>query len=171
MLSAGVHVVKKLSIVFALACAVAVSAGEPRKYEVTARVDKRVNFSRFTTYLWERGRPAYDPAMHEQVVAAVDRELAARGLTQRLTAPAHVLVSYTTVERTDIDPKSKRRGPRGEQPTYPVAALVVLIRHAATGRELFLARAAMRVDPSPPAFAAAISDRVAKMFERYPEAR
>ena len=86
-------------------------------------------------------------------------------------APAHVLVSYTTVERSDIDPKSKRRGPHGEQPTYPVAALVVLIRHAATGRELFLARAAMRVDPSPQAFAATISGRVAKMFERYPGAR
>lgn len=146
----------------------ATGAGTPRKYEVTTRVDKRANFSRLRTYAWERGRPALDPAMHEQVVAAIDRELAALGFTQRQSAPADVMVSYATVQRTDVDLKSKARGRYGERPTYPVASLVVLMRHPVTSRELFLARVAMRIDPSPETFAGTISDRVSKIFARYP---
>ena len=106
--------------------------------------------------------------MHQQVVAAIDRELAALGYTKHPSAPADVVVSYASVQRSDIDPKSKAHGPRGERPTYPVASLLVLIRHPITGRELFLARVAMRVDSSPEAFAATIDDRVSKIFARYP---
>ena len=145
------------------------TAGEPRKWEVTSRVDKRTNFSRLRTYVWERGRPAFDAATHEQIVAAVERQLAARGLTRRASGPADVAVSYATVPRTDIDLKSKLRGPRGERPTYAVATLFVVMRHPVTNRELFVARVAMPVDPSPQAFAETINDRVAKIFSRYPD--
>ena len=144
------------------------TAGEPRKYEVTSRVDKRTNFSRLRSYVWERGRPAFDAPTHDHIVAAVDRQLAALGLTRRATGPADVAVSYGMVPRTDIDLKSKLRGPRGERPTYPVATLFVVIRHPVTNRELFVARVAMPVDPSPQAFAHTINDRVAKIFSRYP---
>lgn len=144
------------------------TAGEPRKYEVTSRVDKRTNFSRLRTYVWERGRPAFDAATHEHIVAAVDRELAALGFTGRASGPADVAVSYATVPRTDIDLKSKLRGPRGERPTYPVATLFVILRHPVTNRELFVARVAMPVDASPQAFAQTINDRVAKIFSHYP---
>ena len=156
-----------LAVVMAVLSA-GTSAGESRKYRVTVRVDKRTNFSALKTYAWDPGRPALEAAVHRQVVAAIDRELAALGYTKHPSAPADVVVSYATVQRSDIDPKSKVRGPLGERPTYPVASLLVLIRHPITGRELFLARVAMRVDSSPEAFAATIDDRVSKIFERYP---
>jgi hypothetical protein len=156
-----------LAVVMAVPSAGA-SVGESRKYRVTVRVDKRSNFSAYKTYTWDPGRPALEAMVHQQVVAAIDRELAALGYTKLPVAPADVVVSYASVLRSDIDLKSKARGPRGERPTYPVASLLVLIRHPITGRELFLARVAMRVDSSPEAFAARIDDRVSKIFERYP---
>jgi hypothetical protein len=144
------------------------SAGESRKYRVTVRIDKRANFSALRTYVWDPGRPALEAVVHQQVVAAVERELAALGYTKHPSAPADVVVSYSAVQRSDIDLKSKARGPRGERPIYPVASLLLLMRHPQTGRELFLARVAMRVDSSPEAFAATIDDRVSRIFERYP---
>jgi hypothetical protein len=144
------------------------SLGAPRKYKVTTKIDKRTDFSRLKTYVWDRGRPSYDATLHAQVVAAVDRELGALGLTKRSSEPADVVVTYAAVERLDVDLKSKLRGPRGERPTYPVASLLVLLRHPVTSRELFLARVALPIDSSPEAIQARVSERVAKIFDRYP---
>jgi hypothetical protein len=70
-----------------------------------------------------------------------------------------------------VDLKSKVRGPRGERPTYPVASLLVLLRHPVTSRELFLARVAMPIDSTPEALEARVNERVAKVFDRYPTRR
>jgi Domain of unknown function (DUF4136) len=47
------------------------------------------------------GHKALDPAMDKAIIAAVDKEMAAKGFKK--ASPADVAVSYHAVQRTDVD--------------------------------------------------------------------
>ena len=47
---------------------------------VTTNVDHAADFSRYRTYAWREGAAALDPAVSSKVQAAVDEQLAAKGL-------------------------------------------------------------------------------------------
>jgi len=157
-------------VLVVLAAAAAV-AGQATKYRVTTKVDKQTDFARLKTYAWEPGWQAYEPAIHDHIVAAVERELAALGLTKAPEGACDVTVVYATLRRTDVDLKSKARTAEGLRPTFPVATLVVLIREPSTHKELFRARVDTPIDLAPEKVNATIDDRVAQMFARYPTRR
>jgi len=137
------------------------------KYGVITKVDEHTDFSKFKTYAWEEGWLAYDRDLHAQIVAAVDKEMTARGFTKTTAEDCDVTVVYATLHRTDVDLKAKH-SPEGFYPTYPVTTLVVLVRDPQTHKELYRARADTREGLEPERIGDTIKTEVARMFEDYP---
>jgi uncharacterized protein DUF4136 len=145
----------------------AASAQMP-KYRVTAKVDKKADFSAIKTYSWTSGWTAYDKSVDEQICAAIDQELDAVGLTKVESGPGDVIVTYASLKRTDVDLKAKPAEKGGMRPEYPVGSLVVLLLEPGTRRELFRARADVKLPADPAQFGPMIAGTVAEMFEKYP---
>jgi len=55
--------------------------------------DRTADFSKYRTFAWEEGTPAPDAFLHKRIVAAIESQLAARGLTRAETHP-DVYVRY-----------------------------------------------------------------------------
>ena len=72
--------------------------------DVTYDYDKTADFSRIKTYAWEGGTNVNDPLNHKRIVAAVDSQLAAKGLT-RVAAEADpdVVISYRAALTEDLE--------------------------------------------------------------------
>lgn len=153
-----------------LALLVAAAAiGQMPKYRVTTKADKHTDFTRLKTYAWEPGWASYDAAVDEQIVAAVDRELAAVGLTKGTLETCDVKVVYAAMRRTDVDVKG--HGIEGERRTYPVGTLVVLMRDPSTHKELFRGRTDTPIELDSGTLTVTIASQVAEMFEHYPGRR
>jgi hypothetical protein len=58
--------------------------------------DPGVDFSRFRTYAWTEGKPAPEQFLHQRIVAAIESQLAAKGLTRSDTDP-DLYVTYHAV--------------------------------------------------------------------------
>ena len=63
------------------------SASITRAQKVTVDYDKSVNFSNYKTYTWSEGKGARNPIVNQMIIDAVDRELAAKGITKTDTNP------------------------------------------------------------------------------------
>src|SRR5688572_1205211 len=87
----------------ALALAAAWPAAQTPKYGVSAKADKKADFTKFKTYRWDGGWKAFDKNVHQHIVDAVDRELQTLGLEKLAAGPTDVTVTYATVHRTDVD--------------------------------------------------------------------
>ena len=108
---------KQLSVGLVL-CATMTAAlvGQTPKYVgATVTAEKNVEFARFKTYSWTKGQPSFDKTIDAQVVAAVDRELKALGMTLATSGPGDVLAAYYSVSRTDVAVKAKP-DPTGARP-------------------------------------------------------
>src|SRR5689334_16514845 len=90
-----------------IAGALATAAADVTKYGIETTIDKRTNFSRLKTYTWTPGWSVWDESIDRQIVLAVDRELARRGLVKVDGAPGDAVVTYAAVQRRDVDPKIK----------------------------------------------------------------
>lgn len=143
-------------------------AAQMTKYKITTEADKQTDFSTLKTYVWESGWTAYYEVPHEQIVAAIDKELAARGLKKLESGPSDVTVTYAVVTRMDMDEKGKLANGNGEWPTYPVSTLHVLIREPGTHRDLFRGRASTPVLRDPEKLGGIIQEQIGKIFEDYP---
>ena len=70
-------------------------AGGAAAQDVNYDYDRRANFAAYRTYAWVSGTRQADDLNHARIVAAVDRQLAAKGLTQvDSTGTPDVLVLY-----------------------------------------------------------------------------
>jgi hypothetical protein len=85
------HTFRKAMMVAAL-CAVVAQAGA-QMAGVRVSADKKADFSSFKTYSWTPSQPAQSRATNQAIVNAVDRELAALGLTKAPTGD--VIVTYS----------------------------------------------------------------------------
>lgn len=94
---------KKLALVACvLALVLPVAALAQKAFSPSVRVhDKSVDLSKLKTYEWTAGHKALDPEVDKAIVAAIDKELAARGFKKG--SPADVAVTYHAVQRTDVD--------------------------------------------------------------------
>jgi hypothetical protein len=72
--------------------------------EVTYDYDKTADFSKIKTYAWDGGSNLNDPLNHRRIVAAVDSQLAAKGLT-KVAADANpdVVVAYRAALTEDLE--------------------------------------------------------------------
>ncbi len=144
-----------------------VVAGQQPKYGVTVRVSKAAALAKAKTYSWTASQPSPIKTIDAQIVAAVDRELGALGLTKVAPGNSDLLTTYASLSRTDVDLKSEGvKTGHGRQ--YAVGTLVVDLRDPATKQPLFRVRVDKPIDAEPDKLEAAISAAVTAMFEKYP---
>jgi len=135
------------------------------------QLDKAADVTKFKTYEWTPGHKALDPAWDKAIIAAVEKELAARGL--KPGKPGDILVAYHGVQREDVDlstfdPKAAAAGTKAAQ-VIKVGTLVVELRNPATraviwrvaGEGAIKSVAAAERD-------AFVAKMVASLFEAYP---
>ena len=131
----------KRLIVCAVLCVTvtAAAAGQSTKYGVKVTAEKNVDFAKFATYSWSPGRPSTDKTIDTQIVSAVDRELAALGVTKTTSGTGDVMATYSSVNRTDVDLKAKADA-KGARPQHAVGTLVVALLEPGSRRRLLQLR-------------------------------
>jgi hypothetical protein len=145
-----------------------VPAAQSTKYGVTVDVVNAAALSKVRTYAYVPSQPAVDKAVNQQIISALDRELAAREMTKLATSP-DVLVTYFSLQRTDVDLKSKPSGKDGVLRQYPVGTLVVSILDPVDRtKKLFSVRVDEPLDLDPAKLEATIKAAMAAIFEKYP---
>ena len=103
------------------------SVAQQTNYGVTADVINAEPLNKAQTFTFVAGQPAYDKAVDQFIISAIDRELKARGVAKVAAGPADIVVTYLSVRRTDVDLKSKPSGKDGLLPQYPVGTLVISV--------------------------------------------
>jgi hypothetical protein len=144
-----------------------VALGQQPKYGATVKVANAAALAKARTYSWTVSQPSPVKAINAQIVAAVDRELAAQGFTKAAAGKGDVVVTYASVSRTDVDLKSKPDA-SGARRQYSVGTLVVDLRDPSTREPLFRARIDAPIEAEPDKLEAAINAAVTEMFEKYP---
>jgi hypothetical protein len=77
------------------AAALIVSASQARAQQVSTDYDMDAPFSTYRTYAWVKGHEIDDPINHKRIVAAIDSQLAVKGLRQvAVTDNPDVLLAY-----------------------------------------------------------------------------
>ena len=139
------------------------------KYGVTVTAEKKVDFGAFRTYKWTKAQPSPDKNIDAQIVAAVDKELAALGMTKETAGgtAADVHVSYFSLTRTDVDLKGKKDA-KGLYPQHWVGTLIVTLNDPATSSRLLRMRVDLPIDVQPDQLDAAINHAVSLLFAEYP---
>jgi hypothetical protein len=157
-----------LACTFILAVSAA-AAGQKysMKYGVTVNAEKGVDFAKFKTYSWTSGTPSPDKAVDAVITAAVDRELAALGMTKAAAGKADVIVTYYSMRRTDVDLNAKPDA-AGLHPEQPAGTLLVALVEPSTLRRLLRLRTDKPVDLDPAKRDAIINDAVGELFTKYP---
>ena len=152
-------------------CAVvSAAAAQMPKYGVTVTADKKVNYAAFKTYSWTAGQPSAVKAIDAQVIAAVDRELQALGMTKATSGPGDVLAAYYSLTRTDTNVKAKPDA-QGQRPQYSVGTLVVALLDPADRHRLLRLRIDKPIEADPAQLESAINSAVAALFAEYPTRR
>jgi hypothetical protein len=156
-------------VVAAVSAALAWPGQEPLapKYGVTVVAEKGVDFSRFITYSWTPGQPANLRTIDAQIVAAVDRELKALGMSRVPPGGGDVLATYFSLTRTDVD-LNARADDTGLRPEQSVGTLIVALLDPGTRRRLLQLRTDRPIDTSPAGLEADINRAVTELFEKYP---
>ena len=95
--------------------------------KVESEFDKKANFAALHTYTWSGGAPALNAEAHRLVVAAFEKEMAARGF-KPVSSGADVTLSYYNVTSNDVDLKKleeieKAGGGTAPRPYAPVHGL------------------------------------------------
>jgi len=112
---------------------------------VTTNADPAADFSRYTTYAWREGAAALDPVVSGKVQAAVDEQLAAKGLRKVNRSGSPDLLVFASASRdqervVQPDQWGYDLGPVGvgservEVLLIPVGTLLVDVVDAGTNR-------------------------------------
>jgi hypothetical protein len=141
--------------------------GQMPKYGVTVTADKNVDFAAFKTYSWTVGQPSAVKAIDSRVVAAVDRELGALGMTKATSGSGDVLATYYSLSRTDANVNAKPDA-QGQLPQYRVGTLVVALLNPTDRHRMLRLRVDQPIEIEPAKLEATIDNAVAAMFARYP---
>jgi hypothetical protein len=136
------------------------------KYGVTIRALNRGALAKVKTYEWSESQPSLDKSIDSMIVAAVDRELAARGLAKLVSGKADVEVTYRSLSRTDITATKDRKDDTFRE--FAVGSLVVDLTDPASRQLLFGVRMDTPIERDPATNEATINAAVIAMFEKYP---
>lgn len=143
-------------------------AGQQTKYGVSVKESKPAALANVKTYRWTETHPSFDKTIDAQIIVAVDRELQARGLRKLATGPCDLLVTYSSLSRTDVDLKSPAA--LGESSELAVGTLIVDLRDPSNRSSLFRVRMDTPIETDRARLEAIINAGVAAMFEKYPRA-
>jgi len=152
-----------------IALGILASAQQP-KYGATVRTSDKSRLEKAKNYSWTRSQPSADKTIDQQITAAVDRELAARGLTKGTAGPNDLVATYASMTRTDVDLKTKPADGQA-RPEYPVGSLLVELRDPASQKAAFSVRLDTPLSGDRTKLGPEIDAAVAAMFEKYPIAK
>ena len=154
-------------------------AGGAAAQDVNYDYDRHANWSAYRTYAWAGGTNLADNLNHARIVAAVDRQLAAKGLTPvDSTGNPDVLVVYRVGLHQDLEVNgydNRWAGPVGG-PSWArlervqVGTLAVGIIDAKTRSMVWRAAASKDLDlnQSPEKWEKKLNKAAEKMFKHYP---
>ena len=141
--------------------------GQP-KYGVTSTADKSTDFTKFKTYVWRTGWDA-SGKVHQQIVAAVDREMKALGYEKKAAGPSDVIVQYAAVRRIDVDVNTKATGTDAARGQTDVGTLDIRLLKPGSNDQLWRARIDKPLETTDPAKVGEIVDGAVKeLFAQYP---
>jgi hypothetical protein len=161
------HMKTTLAVCVLVGALAASVSGQMPKYGVTVTADKAIDYSKFKTYTWTRSQPSEIKSVDAQITAAVDRELAALGMTKAASGTGDVLVTYGSLTRTDVDVKAKPDA-KGSLPMSKVGTLVVWLQDTKTRARLLQLRTDKPIDADDSKLEATINAAVKELFEQYP---
>jgi len=161
------HLASGLLVAGVLAVASA-SAGPIPKYRVKVTVAQHRDVSKLKTYSWLPAHSLARPDLDAQIGAAIDREMAAVGMTKVDGAAGDALVTYVSMTRTDVkvnvEPIAKDVWPQ-----YPVGTLIVSLLDPDSLEPMVQLRADRIIGAVP--LESTASGMIADMFKRYPARR
>ena len=150
-------------------CAGAAAASEG----VQADYDKHADFTRYKTWSWGKGTPAPNPVSDNRLREAVEKRLAARGLT-RVEEKGDLQVVYHAAAENQINlEKLGYKEPdfqtEATKVTYVKVGTVLLdVIDAASGRVVWRGQAEGVANPSYKDIERKIDDAVEKLFLNFP---
>jgi hypothetical protein len=173
----GVRVsARRADVLIAVVVALAVG-GCGSSMKVATDYDKAANFAPLKTYSWRNGTPLANPLMSQRVVAAIDAQLKAKGLT-RVDSGGDVSVTYHAAAEHSMDVQSFSSGSTyscwggcsTSTTVTPVTTgtLIVDLVDAKNDKMLWRGTASDTVSDNPAENEAKINDGVKKMFSNYP---
>jgi hypothetical protein len=140
---------------------------QPAPGKVETTFDKKTDFGAIRTYSWTGGTDAFSPDAHKMIVAAVEHEAAAAGLT-RVATGGDVTLAYYTMTVSNIDLKAlDRTDSRSRTPTNELGKLVVVMRNPAH-QQLWSAISREYLDPDRTKLDATVQTVAARLFATYP---
>ncbi len=149
-------------------------AQPPKPGKVASEYDKQADFSKYRTYTWMPGLEARVPQAHTLIVAGIDREMSALGLT-RVAGDADLTVTYHALRSTYINlkelEKAQRDGNNEQAPSYDLGTLVIVLRENGSKRQLWAANTAEYMSPDPAVREQTIDQAVTRVFAAYPGRR
>jgi hypothetical protein len=148
-----------------------VAQGRPAPGKINSTYDKAAAFTTFKTYGWIAGQPAIDPAVNKTIVAAIDAEMAALGLTKVEGRAGDVTLRYLAVRSTSVDLDKlealEKQGGDTAGADVTVGRLVIVMEDKAS-RRIWAADGVERLNPAVAERDQAIKGIVTRMFETYP---
>jgi hypothetical protein len=150
----------------ALGLAAANAGAETPEYGVTLKVAKKAELARLKTYSWGASHAAIDKTVDQQIVAAIERELAGLGFTKATQGSGDALVAYHTVVRRDVD--TKKEVAKDAVPGYLVGVIAVELRAASSKDVLFDVRIDKPIEAERSKLGPLVDEAVKAMFSRYP---
>ena len=167
---------RRADILIAVVVALAVG-GCGSSMKIATDYDKAANFAPLKTYSWREGTPLPNPLMSQRVVAAVDAQLKAKGLT-RVDTGGDVSVTYHAAADKQMDVQSFSSG--GHYSCWggcststtvtnvTVGTLIVDLVDAKQDKMLWRGSATDTVSDNPAENEKKVNDGVKKMFENFP---
>jgi len=160
------RILSALIVISGLGIGTSNAIAQDKKYGVTVIENHSAPLAKAKTYLWTASQPSPDKAVDALIVAAIDRELAARGLTKVASGKSDLTVAYVSQRRTEVDLKAKAAA--GGAPEYAVGVLILDVRDATARTPLFRARLDQPIDTAQAQAEATIQAAVKSLFEKYP---
>jgi len=132
-------------------------------------------FGSYKTYTWTAGTPARDPFAEERIRAAVNNQLAAKGLTENDTAPNLVVATHvTTANQQQVIAPGFGWGPWGWGGPGPMienyveGTLIVDLYDATTKKLVWRGVATSTLSDKTSKNTDKMEKALTKMFEKYP---
>ena len=143
-----------------------ITVGAQTKFGVTVQTVSPDKLAKVASYLWTGG--SLSRQVDGLITAAVERELAARGITKVTAGRSDVLVSYSALGRSEVDTKAAAPKKDGTEREQSIGTLTVDLRDAVSRELLFRARMETPIERDPATIEKAIDAAVAAIFEKYP---
>jgi hypothetical protein len=142
--------------------------------KVVIDYDKKTDLTKYKTFAWGTGYKALNPAADKAIIAAVEKQLEANGMTKGASGTGDITVRYHSVEREDVDLSTfdEKPGAPGAQrkmaETLRVGTLVVELVDPASQKRLWRGRVEGAISHDLATFEQQVNTAVARLFEKFP---